>query len=99
MDAIPEQTGPLVDVKIRRGPGVEVTYDPGNDSVVLALSGLAARRLMLALGVNTKRYGPEISALLTGLTKLLVGVPSGATEQANPHGRDCTCGHCEEAFG
>jgi hypothetical protein len=48
-------------VKALDGPGVSIEYDHGDDVVLFSLSGLAARRLMLALGVNTNRYGPEPS--------------------------------------
>ena len=88
-----------VDPKTWDRPGVKITYDPRDDTAFLDLSGLAARRLMLALGMNTKRYGPEVSALLAGLCKLLIGVPTEAVEQASPHGSECTCGHCGEVFG
>ena len=84
--------------KLHEGPGVTIKYDPVDDAVTLELTGLAARRLILALGLNTKRYGPEVSALLAGLCKLLLGVPTEAIEQSHPHGPGCSCPHCGETF-
>lgn len=66
--------------------------------ITVVLSDLGARRLMLALGVNTARYGPEIKALLDGLSKVLLGLPSAGFEQSHPHGPGCPCDYCEEAF-
>jgi len=84
--------------RTRIGLGVQVTYDPGQDSVQIELTGLAARRLMLALGMHTKRYGPEVAGLLAVLTRLLIGVDSTAIETHHPHGRACPCPHCREVF-
>ena len=71
---------------------------PGPDrQVQLTLSNLAARRLMLAFGVNTARHGPEVKAILTGLNLLLIGIASGE-ETANPHGPDCPCSMCKEIY-
>lgn len=78
-------------------PGVTITRNE-DGSVHLCLSDLAARRLMLGLGVNTRRYGPEVSNLLNGLCRLLIGVNSTAIETHTPHGRACPCPHCKEVF-
>lgn len=80
------------------GPGVQVEQLYPGDRVEISLTDLGARRLMLALGVNTARYGPEIKALLDGLSKVLLGLPSAGFEQSHPHGPGCPCGYCEEAF-
>ena len=87
-----------MDVRTYDGPGVRIVYDPGDDTVLLDLSGLAARRLMLGLGVHTRRYGPEVSALLTGLARLILKAPTSSLETGGPHGPGCSCKHCEEAF-
>lgn len=80
-----------------RGEHVTVDTD-GGQRVRIELSELGARRLMLALGVHTKRYGPEVSQLLTGLARLLIGSPTSALETSHPHGPGHPCPLCEEVF-
>lgn len=84
--------------KLHEGPGVTIKHDPADDLVTLELSGLAARRLMLGLAINTKRYGPEVESLLSGLCKLLVGVSTGVVETSHPHGKPNHCAYCLEVF-
>jgi len=69
-----------------------------DNKVEITLTDLAARRLVLALGVNTARYGPEMKALLDGLAKLLFGIPSSGLESSHPHGPGHPCGHCRKVF-
>lgn len=66
--------------------------------VQIELTELGARRLMLSLAMHTDRYGPEVSDLLSGLCRLLIGVNSTAIERSNPHGPDCTCLACRQAY-
>lgn len=80
------------------GVGATVTRLP-DGRVVLALSNLAARRLMLGLAVNTKRYGPEVATMLNAMCQLLYGISTGAVESNSPHGRACCiCPYCQEVF-
>lgn len=73
-------------------PTVTVDVDElGN--VQLTLGNLAARRLLLALGMNGRRHGPEVKAITDGLSILLTGYTSGE-ETAHPHGPGHDCPNC-----
>lgn len=72
-------TGPVLrhwsghqDVQIDLG-----VNDGSGPPVQLTLSNLAARRLLLALGMNGKRYSPQVQAITDGLSMLLIGVIAG----------------------
>jgi len=79
--------------------GVLVDYGDKPGSVVICLDDLAVRRLILGLGVNTTRYGPEVSTLLRYLCELKFKVSHvPAWEQNSPHGPGHDCGYCREAF-
>lgn len=69
-----------------------------NGRVEIELTNLGARRLMLGLGVNTSRYGPEVKSLLDGLCRLLIRAPHSTLETSHPHGPRCPCLHCRQAF-
>ena len=45
--------------------------------VRLSLSNKAARQLLIALGMNGRRFGPEVQAVTEGLSMLLIGVIAG----------------------
>lgn len=77
-------------------PGGLVTVDLDGCSppnVQLTLENLAARRLLLALGMNGRRHGPEVKAITDGLAVLLIGYTSGE-ETAHPHGPGHACPNC-----
>lgn len=75
-------------------PVVQVDLGDGPyPNVQLTLGNLAARRLLLALGMGTRRYGPEVKAVCDGLATLLVGTTSGK-ETAHPHGPGHDCPTC-----
>jgi hypothetical protein len=72
------------------------------DTVRITMSNLGARRLMLGLGVNTDRYGPEVRQLLDQLAINLLGVQRGRSglESSTPHRRGHPgCQLCVEIFG
>jgi hypothetical protein len=79
------------------GLGVMVRTDP-DGTVDLRLGDLAARRLILGLGVNTKRYGPEVTAILAALCRQKLGIMPGAIDQTSPHGYGCWCINCKIIF-
>jgi hypothetical protein len=85
-------------VTVRRWERDGVAIESDGKRVVIDLTELGARRLMLSLAMYTDRYGPEVSGLLTGLSRLLIGVSSTAIERSNPHGPDCTCLACRQAY-
>jgi hypothetical protein len=66
--------------------------------VQIELTELGARRLLLSLALHTNRYGPEVTDLLAGLTRLLIGVETTAIERSSPHGPGCTCLACRQAY-
>lgn len=104
MDVIrpPDGPGELLHVAVHRhwfdNDASVAVIERSNGRVEIELTGLGARRLMLALGVNTSRYGPEVKALLDGLVRVLIRAPHSTLETSHPHGPACACPHCEEAF-
>ena len=46
-------------------------------AVHLYMSNRAARQLLIALGMNGRRFGPEVHAVTTGLSMLLLGIVAG----------------------
>jgi len=85
-------------VTVRRWERDGVAIEADGTRVVIDLTDLGARRLMLSLALHTDRYGPEVSCLLAGLTRLLIGVDTSAIERSHPHGPNCTCRACREAY-
>jgi len=85
-------------VTVRRWERDGVAIEVDGRRVVLDLTDLGARRLMLSLALHTDRYGPEVSTLLAGLTRLLIGVDSSAIERSHPHGPACPCLACHQAY-
>ena len=54
--------------------------------MVLRLSNKAARQLLIALGMNGRRYGEHVQAVTEGLSMLLIGMIAGEENAHRPKG-------------
>ena len=81
--------GPATLLQHWESPHVDVEADleplEGEPPAVhLFMSNRAARQLLIALGMNGRRYGPEVHAVTSGLSMLLIGVMAGEENAHRP---------------
>jgi len=80
---------PLVDIELAAAD----TGRRPEPLVRVTLTHQTARQIMVALGINSTRYGREVRQFLTGLNIMLIGMVAGP-EPSTPHGPGHGCRTC-----